>query len=141
MADSRRRLLNLLAPAPVHGNRRSLTCPLKCGDGADGRLVMPDPSLLAVVRYLGSPSRQDTIKDLLDHLCCGDDVGVPPDGAREVPHEDHAPAGCRLAELGEADESTKLFECPFDVHGLTICGPRNVLSSAGTDRDTALTAA
>ena len=38
---------------------------LKCGDGADGRLVMPDPSLLAVVRYLGSPSRQDTIKDLL----------------------------------------------------------------------------
>ena len=32
MADSRRRLLNLLAPAPVHGNRSSLTCRFKCGD-------------------------------------------------------------------------------------------------------------
>lgn len=32
MADSRRRLLNLLTPAPVHGNRSSMTCRFKCGD-------------------------------------------------------------------------------------------------------------
>ncbi|WP_232549371.1 PhoX family protein [Propioniciclava soli] len=28
----RRRLLNLLTPAPIHGNRSSLTCRFKCGD-------------------------------------------------------------------------------------------------------------